>query len=96
MVRFKHNSRSNKNAIERERDKDRPQRRWTTQRSEFDERKRQVHFVREISRMSRCSVIRTDETTISDDARDVMTRPLPRTDIFPFGIYRGEYMEGNF
>ena len=24
-----------------------------------------------------------DETTISDDGRDVMTRPLPRTYIFP-------------
>ena len=44
MVRVQQNSRSNENAIERERDKDRPQRRWTTQVSEFDEcfeRKRQ-------------------------------------------------------
>ena len=55
-----------------------------------------VHFVREISRMSPCSVIRTDETTLSDDARDVMVYKLPRTYIFPFGIYRGEYLEGNF
>ena len=38
MVRFKLISRSKENAIEGERDKDRPQRRWTTQRSEFDER----------------------------------------------------------
>ena len=42
-----------------------------------------VHFVRELSRMSPCSVIRTDETTISDDSRDVMTRPEMAPIFFP-------------
>ena len=54
-----------------------------------------VHFVRELSRMSPCPVIRADETSISDDGRDVMVPQLPRTYIFPCGIYRGEYLEDN-
>ena len=54
-----------------------------------------VHFVREISSRNRASVIRTDETTISDDGKDVMTLKLLRTYMFPCGIYRGEYLEGN-
>ena len=52
--------------------------------------------MREISSRNRGPVIRTDETTISNDARDVMGLILPRTYIFPCGIYSGDYLEGNF
>ena len=51
--------------------------------------------MRELSSRNRAPVIRTDETTISDDGRDVMVPQLPRTYIFPCGIYRGEYLEDN-
>ena len=54
------------------------------------------NFVRELSSRNRGPVIRTDETTISDDGRHVIVYQLPRTYICPCGIYRGEYLEGNF
>ena len=92
-------------SVERERDRTRKRQRPPTAtvddstfriRLTFQTETAKVHFVRELSSRNRGSVIRTDETTISDDARDVIMYPLPRTYICPFGIYRGEYLEGNF
>ena len=92
-------------SVERERDRTRKRQRPPTAtfddstfriRRTFRTETAKVHFVRELSSRNRGSVIRTDETTISDDGRHVMTLILPRTYIFPFGIYRGEYLEGNF
>ena len=91
-------------SVERERDRTRKRQRPPTAtfddstfriRRTFRTETAKVHFVRELSSRNTSSVIRTDETTISDDGRDVMGTPLPRTYIFPFGIYRGEYLEGN-
>ena len=92
-------------SVERERDRTRKRQRPPTAtfddstfriRRTFRTETGKVHFVRELSSRNRGPVIRTDEKTISDDGRDVIMRPLPRTYIFPCGIYRGEYLEGNF
>ena len=92
-------------SVERERDRTRKRQRPPTAtfddstfriRRMFRTETAKVHFVRELSSRNRASVIRTDETNISDDARDGITRPLPRTNICSFGIYRGGYLEGNF
>ena len=92
-------------SVERERDRTRKRQRPPTAtlddstfriRRMFRTETAKVHFVRELSSGNRGSVIRTDETTISDDGRDVMTPTLPRTDLFPCGIYPGEYLEDNF
>ena len=92
-------------SVERERDRTRKRQRPPTAtlddstfriRRTFRTDTAKVHFVRELSSRNRAPVIRTDETAISDDARDVVVYPLPHTYSFPFGIYRGEYLEGNF
>ena len=56
----------------------------------------EIHFDSQGATKNTCAVIRTDETIISDDARDVILAQLLRTYIFPFGFYRGEYLEGDF
>ena len=92
-------------SVQRERDRTRKRQRPPTAtfddstfriRFTFRTETAKVHFVRELSSRNRVPVIRTDETTISDDGRDVMTRTLPRTYICPCGIYRDKYLEGNF
>ena len=97
-------SSSTKFSVERERDRTRKRQGPPTAtfddstfriRLTFQTEKAKVHFVRELSSRNRVPVIRTDETAISDDGRHVMTRPLPRTYMFPCGIYRGVYLEGN-
>ena len=79
-------------SVERERDRTRKRQRPPTAtfddstfriRRTFRTETAKAHFVRELSNRNRAPVIRTDETTISDDDRDVMTRPEMTTTFFP-------------
>ena len=71
-------------SVERERDRTRKRQRPPTAtfddstfriRRTFRTETARVHFVRELLSRNRAPVIRTDETTISDDGRHVIARP---------------------